>query len=262
MKMLILAAPLCAIVMGCASYTENGMFGGFTETPLASDTYRIHANGNALTSRNKTNAIALVRAAELAANHGYSRFVILDYDEWTKTSYYTTPATATTSTSFDASGHTYGYGGYYNTHLSGSARSTTTVHPGQTYAIEKPRTDIVVRFVADSSPEALRALSVADILSRYGDKAGFKGLQTEGHAIVDVTSDGASSAVEVAPVAQPPVVATTLTPPPEQGGADRDTLTLDQLYKMLSPPQRAEVDRLPPSQRADYLQQIRERITR
>lgn len=62
----------CFALAACTSYTPAGkgvagFFGGFDETPLAQDAYRINAFGNAYTSRAKTNAIAMVRAASLLA---------------------------------------------------------------------------------------------------------------------------------------------------------------------------------------------------
>lgn len=188
---------LYVLAAGCSTYSENGLMSrlddqlwgsigvsraGFDETALASDAYRIHAYGNQNASHEKTAAVALVRAAELATEHGYDRFVIVDYDQWVSTSHYTTPTTATTdsttNTNLYAHGSAYNVGQYRYADLYGRANSsttsTTTIHPGQTYAIDKPKADIVVMFVSSGTPEASRALRVADVIARYGKLAGYK----------------------------------------------------------------------------------------
>lgn len=190
-KSIILAGAALVLAAGCATYEQGGLFGGFNEVPLASDTYRIQGYGNAFaefnfTSRAQTNAIALVRAAELAGERGYERFIVLDYNEWARTAYFSTPTTASTTVNFDGTATTkssgwatpYGSSTYYsgrsNTDFSGQSRATTTIKHGETYAVDSPRTDIVVRFVRSGSWEAGKALIASEIIARYGPVAGLK----------------------------------------------------------------------------------------
>lgn len=265
MKKIYISAVLSALAAAsCATYTENGLFGGFSETPLASDTFRIQASGNAYTSRNKTNAIAMVRAAEPAQQHGYHRFVVLDFDEWAKTSFYTSPSTATTSTNFNATAYGYGYGNYSQANLYGHANSTTTIDPGQTYAIEKPRTDMVVRFVPNSSQEASRALLATDIFARYGKTAGYKPKEfqpSQTPALITPTNPAQYQAINEIVQEQTPVteVAVEAAPAAFNRVPDgRAKPTLDEVYKSLSPGLKARINSLPPAQRADALMQIRD----
>jgi len=247
---------LTFLVSACASYTEDGIFGGFNEVKLAQDTYRIQAKGNSLTSRNKTNAIAFVRAAELAVENGYDRFVILDYDEWSKTSSFNTPGYATKTTNFYGSGYTSHYSGYSSTRISGTGYSRTTFDPGQTITTEKPRTDIVVKFIDQNAPQSANALLVQEVLSQYGQKAGFNGLidttlaeATTNHQTIQRTSAYQTSKSKAYP-------ATNTT---QNVGSDsartptRKSRSMAQVYDSLSDKERAYVDSLPEGERFVYL---------
>lgn len=159
----------------CTSYTPSGQglagfFGGFNETPLAQDTYRINASGNAYTSRAKTNAIAMVRAAELAREKGYDKFLVLSFDEWSKVNTFVTDGRATTTSYGSATAYNFGN----SVNVTGNTTSYTTYSSPQVQTIEKPRTDIVVKFVGIGDPAAENALSVDQILSEFGPRVGYK----------------------------------------------------------------------------------------
>lgn len=124
--------------------------------------------------------MALVRAADLASQNGYDRFIVVDYDEWSTVSSYTTPTTIGTTSTFSGNAYTnaygYGYGNYAtvraNTSVYGQGYTTTTINPGQTYNFERPHTDIVVRFISRGARDAGNALLVNEIVMRYGQAAG------------------------------------------------------------------------------------------
>ena len=103
-------------------YQKESFSGGYTELQLDDNVFRITFQGNAYTSRENTSDFTLLRSAEIALNHGYKYFVIIDAKEYTKQSTYTTPTTTTGSTSLY--GNT-GYGSY-------------TTYGGQTFLIAKP----------------------------------------------------------------------------------------------------------------------------
>jgi hypothetical protein len=285
MKVVHLALALFATLVGCSTYSENGLasrlddrllgrFGvsraGFDEMPLASDAYRIHAYGNQNVSREKTAAVALVRAAELASAHGYDRFVIVDYDQWVSTSYYTTPTTATTdsltSTRFSARVTAYNTGSYTHGdiygHANSSTTSTTTIHHGETYAVDKPKTDIVVVFVPEDDPQASRALLVEQIFARYGKLTDRKANEAPA-----IATAGSTAATRPAP----PVAITEKQEAADYGvssqsarsvalaGSNSGQPTLDEVYKSLSVSEKERVNRMPLAQRADYLEEIRRR---
>ena len=153
-----LAALGLMLVSACAAYTENGMFGGYREVPLAADTYRISSDGNNLTTRARANAIAFVRAAELAISNGYSRLEVLDYNEWEKTRTVELPGKSKTEFEYDR--------------RRGRGSATTEHAPAPTIVEEHPRTDIVVRFPSPGSADYASALNVRQLLSKYGATAG------------------------------------------------------------------------------------------
>lgn len=174
MRSIFILLSCAGLLSACATYTSNGLFGGYDEVPLSADTWRIRGSGNAITKRSRTNAIAFVRAAELAAENGYDRFLILNYDEWEKTRTYETNTVAETTTTINGYASTYQTGPWAQTNVAGTARSTTTVDPGDRYDISKPVTDIVVKFVSKDAPDAANALLVRDVIKRFGPLAGYK----------------------------------------------------------------------------------------
>lgn len=103
-------------------YQKEGFTGGYTELQLDDNAFRITFRGNANTSRENASDFALLRSAEIALNHGYKYFVIIDAKEYTKQSTYTTPITTTGSTSL-----------YGNT-----AYGSYTTRGGQTFLTAKP----------------------------------------------------------------------------------------------------------------------------
>ncbi len=126
---------------GCATaYQPQGMTGGFSETQLDTNVFTVTFKGNGYTGRDKANDYALLRSAELALEHGYKYFVIVDAQQYSKNSTHTTPTVAITNLNANTYGSAYSYGNNttYNANTYGFA--TTTVSGGQTHNISKPRT--------------------------------------------------------------------------------------------------------------------------
>jgi hypothetical protein len=68
-----------ALAAGCATgYRPEGPTGGFRETPLAEDAYRIEVRGNSLVGARWVDEAALVRAAELTRRDGFRSFLLLN----------------------------------------------------------------------------------------------------------------------------------------------------------------------------------------
>ncbi|MDP3290752.1 MAG: hypothetical protein Q8M43_01845 [Sulfuricurvum sp.] len=134
---------------GCATaYQPQSFSGGFSETQLDTNVFTITFKGNGYTGRDKANDFALLRSAELALEHGFKYFAIVDAQQYSKNSTYTTPTTATTNVNANTYGSAYSYGNNttYNGNTYGTA--TTTVSGGETYNISKPRTsNTIVCFV-------------------------------------------------------------------------------------------------------------------
>lgn len=128
---------ICMVVIsGCATpYQNNAFAGGYSETQLDKNVYKVSFKGNGYTSKERASDFALLRSAEIALDNGYKYFAIVNKDSYTKEGAYTTPKTSTTTA------NAYSYG---NT-VQGTA--TTTTSGGQTYHISKPRrTNTIVLF--------------------------------------------------------------------------------------------------------------------
>jgi hypothetical protein len=117
--------------MGCATtYQKDSFTGGFSETQLSENVWRVHFKGNAKTSMERATDFCLLRSAELTIENGFNYFSLVDEKSDTKTGVITTPMTAQTSA--------YGY---------------TTFSGGQTFAYRKPRIQNTV-FMLKEKPDS------------------------------------------------------------------------------------------------------------
>ncbi len=127
MKNLFIILLVVLFFQGCATaYKSVGFTGGYSETQLDKNVFKVSFRGNGYTRRERVSDFTLLRSAELTLENGYKYFVIIDENSHVSHSSYTTPTTSHTT------GSAYSYGNYAH----GSARTTTT--GGQTYNISKP----------------------------------------------------------------------------------------------------------------------------
>jgi hypothetical protein len=114
-------------IQACATgYKSDGFVGGYSETQLDENVFKVAFRGNGYTRQDRAADFTLLRSAELALKSGYSYFVVIDSESYTTTSTRTTPTiTNTTASAYSAGNQAYG-----------SATSTAT--GGQTYNISKP----------------------------------------------------------------------------------------------------------------------------
>ncbi len=129
----------------CATpYSSDGFMGGFSETQLDENVFRVHFRGNGYTSNEKASDYSLLRCSEVCLQSGFSYFIITSSDEKSESSSYTTPSTSTTKTRVNV----YGNSAYGN--------SKTTTQGGQTYYISKPSaTNLIVCFKEKPEVDAL-----------------------------------------------------------------------------------------------------------
>ena len=123
MFLLILALAACS-----TSYQPKGFGGGYSETQLDANVFRVSFRGNGYTNADRAEELALLRSAELSLKSGFTHFVIIDGQSSATHSTYTTPLQATTTGSASVYGNTV-YG-----------NSTTNFTGGETYHITKPST--------------------------------------------------------------------------------------------------------------------------
>uniref|UniRef100_UPI003F4923C2 CC0125/CC1285 family lipoprotein n=1 Tax=Cupriavidus yeoncheonensis TaxID=1462994 RepID=UPI003F4923C2 len=131
MKAISIAALLsvAAVLAGCATvYQPKGLTGGFAETQLDTNVFRVSFQGNGYTGTERAEDIVLLRSAELTLTHGFTHFVIVDAKSRIERDSFTTPVQSYTTANVTTIGN----------HAYGSAHTTTT--GGQTIVFSKPRT--------------------------------------------------------------------------------------------------------------------------
>uniref|UniRef100_I2PZY7 Lipoprotein n=1 Tax=Desulfovibrio sp. U5L TaxID=596152 RepID=I2PZY7_9BACT len=101
---------LSLLMCSCATpYQKNGFMGGFDDTALSPNIFKVSFRGNGYTSMERAKDYALLRCAEVSLEHGYKYFIV------------------TTDESYTKSNHVYVPG---QTHASYSGTTTAQVHPG------------------------------------------------------------------------------------------------------------------------------------
>ncbi len=101
------------VLAGCATgYKSDGIFtGGFTETRLQEDMFKINFKGNRYTNRERASDFAMLRCAELTIINGYKYFLIINEDEYDKKSTYVAPTRYKTTQTPSGGHRTQAYGG-------------------------------------------------------------------------------------------------------------------------------------------------------
>jgi len=115
---LLLPLLVALAATGCATkYQSSGIAGGFTETRLSENTWRVAFRGNALSKSDRTDDLAMLRAADVALQHGYGFIKVQSAKTTTSTvtssmpTYTTVQGQATTTgnrTNFRANAYTIG----------------------------------------------------------------------------------------------------------------------------------------------------------
>ncbi len=155
---IILAVGVALMLVGCAtSYQSKGLMGGYSDTQIAPNVFRVSFGGNGYTSGERAQDFTLLRAAELTLQHGFRYFIIVDEKNTTKVSTSTTSGYALTSGSF--------YRGRYT--------SSTFYSPPTSYTSERPESGLLINCYADKP--ALNNVLDADFLQqsitrKYGIK--------------------------------------------------------------------------------------------
>ena len=74
-------------IIGCAatSYQPRGRTGGYSDTQLNKNVFRVSFAGNGFTSRDRVTDFLLLRSSELTLQHGFKYFIITNSKEY---SYY------------------------------------------------------------------------------------------------------------------------------------------------------------------------------
>lgn len=115
------------LLIGCAtSYQAEGFTGGFSETQLDRNVFKVTFKGNGRTRSERAEDFVLLRSAELTLKHGFSHFAIIDERQTTDQVVITTP------TEYQTTGSANSYGNFAN------FSATTTTSGGNSYVIKRP----------------------------------------------------------------------------------------------------------------------------
>lgn len=147
---LIWVAATLSLTFSCATpYQSSSFRGGYSDTVLAPDTFRVVFRGNGYTPPERAQDFALLRAADLTLQYGFTCFAIVDEQNTTTTHTYTTPGRADTTAygTGSSSGNIYlnPYGGTYSGTSNVQVNATTTYTPPETHVFYKPQTGLLIR---------------------------------------------------------------------------------------------------------------------
>ncbi len=94
----------CSCVTGYQPYAWHNPSGGYSDAQLSDNVFRVSFLGNGVTSYERASDFALLRASELALEHGYSYFVIEDSEMGVHTGYLMMPPGQSTAGSVPGRG--------------------------------------------------------------------------------------------------------------------------------------------------------------
>ncbi len=143
MKIIIISLVV-TLLQGCATaYQSRGFSGGYSETQLDKNTFKVSFIGNRYTGRERVSDFALLRSSELALQYGYKYFDVIDMKSITTNSTFAAPTRSDTIDS--VYGHDNTTNGDDKT-FTYSGQKYNTSSPGFLYTIvclkEKPENDI------------------------------------------------------------------------------------------------------------------------
>jgi len=135
MRILLSLVAIAGLAACATSYQPQSFSGGFTETQLDKNVFRVSFQGNGYTRAERAEEMALLRSAELTLKNGFTHFAIVDGRSRTDYSAFTTPTQSSTTGTVSSYGNT--------SYLSAQTRTTG----GQTFIAAKPSsTNTIVCF--------------------------------------------------------------------------------------------------------------------
>lgn len=159
----ILLTLILLFITGCATpYQKLGDTGGYLQQKFSDDCYKVKFHGNGFTERKRVQDFALLRAAEIGQELGYSYLTIEGEEDVSKTS------TMDMGSNSYTTGSVYGYG------TSKSYTGHTTTY-NNSMPITKPSTTIVAKYY-ESEPEGkhLEIHRVEEVINTMKAKYGLK----------------------------------------------------------------------------------------
>lgn len=130
----VLGLAAAFTLASCATgYHKTGITGGYSETQLAPDIFRVSFSGNGFSSKQRAQDLVLLRAAELTLNHGYSYFIVGGESD-----------ISVNQTGY-MPGHSYTSGSLSMVGNSAIYSAQTTYFPGMNIDIYKPGQELLIQ---------------------------------------------------------------------------------------------------------------------
>ncbi len=153
---------MALLLNGCATtYQPVAFKGGYSHIQVDANTFRVSFRGNGYTPRDRVETYLMYRCAELTAETGYDYFIIVGGSTDAGHGLISTPGTyrSTTTGSAMAFGNT----------AYGSATTTGTYTPGQTFIITKHTGTAMIKvFKGEKPPDNPSAFVAREVLQFLG----------------------------------------------------------------------------------------------
>lgn len=174
----VLSVAALLLMTGCATpYQSKSLRGGYSDTALAPDVFRVVFRGNGFTSAERAQDFALLRASEVTIQRGFTCFAIVDERSDVTAHSFTTPGHAHTTESGTRFESANIYLNPYGASYSGTSRmnmsATTTYTPPQTYVFYKPETGMLIK-AFQSKPDGIFTFDAAFLQQSLKQKYGIK----------------------------------------------------------------------------------------
>ncbi len=127
-KLLGVVGLIACLLGGCTPYHAYGIAGGYRDTQLSPDVFRVTFQGNGYTPQERVQDYTLLRASELTLQHGFRYFVILTGGNSTQQSNIVIPGQTTTTGSVNVYGNT----AYYSSYTSSTPDTSIPVNSHKT----------------------------------------------------------------------------------------------------------------------------------
>ena len=129
---LFLSLSLLFALAACATpYGKDGLTGGYSDSRLAPNVFKVTFEGNGYTNKQRAGDLALLRGAELTLDHGFKYFVVIDGRVAEQTYQYYSPERTETKMKIQTQGNvtkvkanSYTYGGHVYNITTPSAENT------------------------------------------------------------------------------------------------------------------------------------------
>lgn len=89
----LLLITVVVLLIQCTPYQSAGFTGGYSETRLDENVWKVHFKGNGYTGLERASDLCLLRSAELCLMNGYTHFSTVDSDKYISRHQYTNPST-------------------------------------------------------------------------------------------------------------------------------------------------------------------------